>query len=132
MPKTELPVFTKKRKLLYETKDKNQLVKHGDMFFEADHIDDALDFYEMAGNEEGFRKIEAVARKEGNLYLYRKVCKLMKDQPSKDITNEIGMKAIELGKLSMALDAFSDTGNEGMKKKVDQMLEGENPEKKTE
>ena len=122
MSSQEIPGFLKKRKLLYETKDKSLLAKHGDMFFDAGFIDDALDFYERAESREGYKKVDQFGRKEGNLYLYRKVCKITKINPDPTVINEIGTKALELGKLRFALDAFRASGNEAMVKKVEGML----------
>ena len=122
MSDKELPGFLKKRKLLYSTKDKDALNKYGDMFFQAGKIDDALDFYERGRSSEGFSKVQEVALHEGNLYLFRKVCKITKSELQKASLNQIGEKALELGKLAMALDAFKEAGNDTMRKKLEEML----------
>ena len=122
MPKEELPIFLKKRKLLWETKDKNQLAKYGDLYLNADFIDDALDFYERAQSHEGFLKIEEISKKTGNLVLYKKVAKILRKDVDPLAANEIGMKAMEMEKFAIALDAFKLSKNEVMQKKIEELL----------
>jgi hypothetical protein len=122
MSKQELPTFIKKRKLLYGTKDMSLVAGYGDTFFEAGYIDDALDFYERAKSADGLKKVEGIALKEGNLYLYRKVCRISKVEPDKKIIDDIGAKALESGKISIAAEAFRASGNEAMLKKIEEAM----------
>jgi hypothetical protein len=122
MPTTEIPGFLKKRKMLWETKDPSTLAKYGDLYLGDGCIDDAVDFYERAKNSEGFKKVLQIAKSEGNLYLYRKMCRLLKIQPDKSALEEVGNKAIELGKFSMALEAFKSAGNTMMIEKVEGLM----------
>lgn len=129
MPKAVDHSFIKKRKILYETKDKNTLTKTGDDFFAEGLIDDALDFYEQAKSEEGFEKVLKIGMEEGNLYLYRKICKIRRKDPEKAHLNSIGEKALELKKYTMALEAFKLSGNDGMRKKVEGIISPEKEER---
>lgn len=132
MPKQELPGLIKKRKILYESKDKSLLEKYGDLYFDARHIDDALTFYERAQSAAGLGKVEEFAVKNANLLMYKNIAKIRKISEDTKIVNDIGSKALELGKLTVAKQAFKEAGNEVMLKKVENLLEAEKPVEKTE
>jgi hypothetical protein len=131
MPTTEIPGFLKKRKLLWETKDADTMAKYGDLYLGEGSVDDAVDFYERAKHNDGFKKVLQIAKSEGNLYLYRKMCRLLKIQPDKAALEEVGNKAIELGKFSMALEAFKSAGNTMMIEKVEGLMGKKKEEKES-
>ena len=104
----KLPDYKEKQRLIYSAQTPEEiLINYGDSFFSAERYDDAIDFYEKANYKRGLQKIASLAIEEGDLFLYKRVYRLLgEEQISSGIANKIGSKALELGKYSFAKKAF--------------------------
>ena len=127
MGKNELPGFLKKRNILYNTKNKETLKKHGDDYLAAGQLDDAMEFYTRAQSIDELRKMIESAKANADLVLYNKIFKSVKAEPLNDDLNEIGRLARELGKFATAKHAFEQAGNDAMLREIEEKLEQESP-----
>jgi len=127
MKDARLPNYKEKQKLIYLSPTPTEsLIKYGDMFFDGGRYDDAIDFYEKANYKTGLQKIANLAIEEGDLFLYKRVYRLLgEEQISSEIANRIGIKALDSGKYSFAKKAFEIAGNQEMLKKLATNVGGE-------
>lgn len=74
----KLPDYSEKQKLLYiNPPDKETLKKYGDLLFEHERIDDAVDFYQKAEYKEGLERILEMGVEEGDSFLCERVLKAL-------------------------------------------------------
>ncbi len=102
-----------KRDLLNQTAASVEtLLRWGSTFEEADQYHDAVDFYEKAGAREPLLRLLDLAVEEGDLFLFKRVCKALDMEPDADRWKQAGERAREQGKLLFAAEAFRRAGVE--------------------
>ena len=110
-PEKKLVNCLKKRDILNTNGiDTDVLVRHGNTFFEMELYNDAIDFFEKAGYEEGLKKIKELAIESGDLFLYRRCCRALNTGEEKGEMKELAENAKEAGKLMFASQAYSALG----------------------
>jgi hypothetical protein len=111
--------YLEKRRILNTSEvDLDSLVAQGNFCLEKGAINDALEFFEKAQFEEGLRKIRSIGLDEGDVFIFRKVNKILKISDSREDLNRIGERALKLGKIRYAIMAFEATGNKEMVEEV--------------
>lgn len=111
--------YLEKRRLLNSNEiDRDILVAYGNFYLEAGMINDALDFFEKADFEEGLKKIQRVSLEEGDVFVFKRVNKILGMEILDEQWNEIGNRALELGKSLYAALAFEAAGNSERAKEV--------------
>ncbi len=88
------------------------LLRWGREYEESGLIYDAVDFYEKANAREDLSRIMGEAVQEGNLFLYRRVCRFLAKDPSPDEWLDVAKHAEESGKLAFAAEAYRIGGDE--------------------
>jgi tetratricopeptide (TPR) repeat protein len=122
----KLPNYLDKQKLLYiNPPDKGILKKYGDLLFENDRIDDAVDFYQKGEYIEGLEKILNIAIEEGDFFLCERVLKAINKDLNEEEWNKIGLNALKLGKYKFAQLSFQRAHNDVLLKKVKVAIEEE-------
>lgn len=122
MAKKGLPNWQARQKLLY-SKDKKgsptQLATLGEEALSKEQYQDALDYFRVAGNQEGLERLKKIALDEGDTFL---LFSLERATASIDdeFWNRVGQRAFELGKLRFAQTAFKRSKNETMLAKIPQ------------
>ncbi len=86
------------------------LLRWAASFEEKGLIHDAVDFYVKAGASEELRRLFAVAREEGDFFLFTRLCRGIEYEPAPAEWVEIARRAEELGKLAFAANAFRQGG----------------------
>lgn len=89
------------------------LVRWGSFFEESSLVHDAVDFYEKAGALEPLGRLMDLAVEEGDLFLFKRVCKALGTEPDAGQWRRVGEKARLHGKLLFAAEAFRQAGVEG-------------------
>lgn len=88
------------------------LVRWGSTFEESGQVHDAVDFYQKAGAREPLRRLMELAVEEGDLFLFKRICKALDIEPDADRWKHLGEKARLHGKLLFAAEAFRHAGLE--------------------
>ncbi len=110
-PEKKLINCLKKRDILNTNSvDSDVLVRHGNVLFEMELYNDAIDFFEKAGYEEGLKKIKELAIEAGDLFLYRRCCRALNTCEEKGEMKKLAENAKEAGKLMFASQAYSALG----------------------
>jgi hypothetical protein len=81
------------------------LLRWGQHYEDAEMVHDAVSFYEKAGAREPLRRILELARDEGDLFLFNRICRTLQHTPTRDEWLALAAKADELGKVSFAEQA---------------------------
>ncbi len=111
--------YPEKRRLLNSREpDRESLVAYGNFYLDKGLITDATEFFEKAGFEEGLREIRTISLSEGDVFIFRKVNKILKISGSKEDWNTLGERALKLGKIHYALTAFEAADNKEMVEEV--------------
>lgn len=95
-----------------------KLIHCGWAFEEADLVHDAVDFYEKAKSREDLTRLLDRAKEEGDLFLFRRILKILHHEPGSEEWLTLARKAQEAGKVTFASEATQlagrvDTGVEG-------------------
>ncbi|MCU0573789.1 MAG: hypothetical protein MUC41_12445 [Syntrophobacteraceae bacterium] len=88
------------------------LVRWGSFFEESSLVHDAVDFYQKAGAQEPLGRLMDLAVEEGDLFLFKRVCKALGIDPDAGRWGRVGEKARLHGKLLFAAEAFRHAGVE--------------------
>ncbi len=125
----DLPHYKFKQALLHG-KDTNpaEISRLGRRFLEEGWLNDAIDFFKKAEDSQGLAAIREISIEEGDIFLLRQAIKAGGEAAGEDEWKQIGERALELGKLQFAREAFRMFGDRKAMEKVDQLLEPE-PEK---
>lgn len=112
--KTELPDFTKKRKILFGEKvDDSERYETGCEFMQTERFDDALEFFartETEGVETKIRDIAARAMEDGNTPLFLRAKTILKEKTTQEEMEDIARVALSNNRPSMALIAYQKGG----------------------
>jgi hypothetical protein len=84
----------------------------GGKYEEAGSVFDALDFYAKANNREALERLLKLASDEGDVFLFKQVCRVLKYEPGAEEWLAVAKKAEELGKLAFAAQAYRLGGHE--------------------
>lgn len=88
------------------------LLRWGSTFEESALFHDAVDFYQKAGAHEPLKRLLDLAMEEGDLFLFKRVCKALGVEPDVGQWRQLGERAKLHGKLLFAAEAFGHAGLE--------------------
>lgn len=126
MGQKELPHYKKKQQLLHAKDARPEdLRRQAEEFLQAGWLSDALDFFKKAGDQNGLEKVRDIAISEGDAFLFRRTLKALDAAASEDQWKELADRALDLGKLQFAREAYRMAGDRKSLDKVDQLI---NPE----
>jgi len=95
-----------KRDLLNEAVfSRDALISWGKHYEEAGSLCDAVDFYEKSGAVDALVQLRSKGMKTGNVFLFRRICRIIGHDPDRDEWLSIADSARELGKLTFAAEA---------------------------
>lgn len=103
--KYDLSCLEKREMLNEEAASAEVLLSWGEHYEEAGLLYDAVDFYEKADAREALSRLLARARDEGNVFLFRRLGRLLGIEPGSDEWAAVANRAAELGKLAFAAEA---------------------------
>ncbi|MFW5923371.1 MAG: hypothetical protein ACOCSQ_03195 [Planctomycetota bacterium] len=127
----ELPAFKEKRDVLFgENYSDEQRREMGRRFMEAEHYDDALEFFARCQADEDVRAIAEKAAEKANAPLYLRAMVVLGEDPDEDTLVSIADRAKEQGQLSIARVAHHKAGNKEKAEQIGrELLGGEEPHK---
>jgi hypothetical protein len=129
MGKKGLPHYKKKQQLLHAKDARpDDLRRQGEEFLQAGWLSDAIDFFGKAGDQNGLEKIRDITISEGDVFLFRRTLKALDTTASEDQWKELADRALELGKLQFAREAYRMAGDRKSLDKVDQLINPETEE----
>ncbi|HVO83978.1 MAG TPA: hypothetical protein VMU60_06105 [Syntrophobacteria bacterium] len=113
----------KKRDLLNSDRsDPAHCVELGTVYLEEGRISDALEFFEKAGHREGLDRLTERCLDEGDVFLFRRVAKILDLSPRPDQWLRLGDRALSLGKLHFARAAYQEGGAPEKLAQVERLL----------
>ena len=120
----KLPSCLKKRDLLNSDRvDNSELIKLGQNYLQEGFISDCIDFFEKAEHFEGLIQLKEKCAAEGDYFLYHRLAKILRDSPSPEEWNQLGDKALWLGKLLFASLAYERADNHEKAAQVEKLLQ---------
>ena len=78
----------------------------GQHYEEVGSLYEAVDFYEKGGFRDALARLLATAQDAGNLFLFRRICRILGEEPGREEWLALAKRAEELGKLSFAAEAY--------------------------
>lgn len=109
MSRKRLPGCLKKLDLLNSNRsDPAQCVELGTAYLEEGRISDALEFFEKARHREGLNRLMARCLDDGDVFLFRKLAKILDLSPDPNQWDTLGDRALSLGKLHFARAAYRE------------------------
>lgn len=113
MSKGKLPDYRLKQKILYIDKTSaDALIRYGNLYLEENSPSDALEFYSKAEYAVGLQKVQDLAVKNGDTFLFQRAAKTRNVEPRQTEWEEIGRRAMELKKYAFARYAFEKAGKD--------------------
>ena len=113
----------KKRELIQdEAANREVLGRYGRDYLNQGRPLEALEFFEQARDEEGLRALKALGVEEGDTFLYKQACRLLKETPDPADWKTIGEKALAAGKYQQALTAFQAIPDEPRVQEVERLI----------
>jgi len=95
-----------KREILNEAATSlDALLSWGEHYEEVGSLYDAVDFYEKADARDALCRLLSKAQETGNLFLFRRICRVLGRDPESDEWLGLAKRAEELGKLAFAAEA---------------------------
>ncbi len=123
-----LPHCLKKRRLLNAPEANPGLYRDlGEKFLALEWWEDALEFFQKAGDAAGLAGIKAHALKTGDAYLMGRVA----PEPDPELWRRVAEQALNLGKLHFAQKAWERAGDLEKSAAVGRLMEEEAPEGKS-
>ncbi len=120
----KLPDYREKQRLLYGDKVQPELVrKTAKNLLAAGALNDAAEFFHRVEDSKALEAIAEQALEEGDLFLFDKVYRQLGRQPTPELYDRLGQRALATGKLQFAAQAFTKAGNDAMVKQVQQTEE---------
>ncbi|HUU00960.1 MAG TPA: hypothetical protein VM425_05930 [Myxococcota bacterium] len=120
----DLPHYKLKQALLHGNDSKpGELSRLGRRFLEEGWLNDAIDFFKKAEDSQGLATIREISIEEGDIFVLRQVIKAGGEAAGEDEWKQIGERALELGKLQFAREAFRIVGDRKAMEKIDQLIE---------
>lgn len=103
-----------KRDLLNQTVASTEtLLAYGSRYEELGMVHDAVDFYEKAGAQELLHRLLREAQNDGDLFLFKRICRILGHTPDRQEWLELSLRAEVLGKEAFAGEAerLADEGS---------------------
>lgn len=129
------PSFLERKEKLFSPKTpREELVRWGTQYLEADRVHDAVAFYRQARHQEGLKRILEQAIEEGDAFLYREALDGM-DPPDADPKKwaRLAQQAESKGRWQDALNAYEqledELGCKRVREAIRNMMGGSSPEK---
>ncbi len=123
--KQEIPGFTSKRKLLFSEKTKpGKMRETGESFMDAGRLDDALEFFERCDAQDLTRHVARRAMEEGNVPLYMRAMKILKEDAGPDDWRRLAANAEKAGAFATAMAAYRSAGLEEEAERVGGLMPG--------
>lgn len=114
MPKkVDLSCLEKREMLNDAGASSAMLLSWGEHYEEVGSLYDAVDFYEKAEARDALSRLLGRAREEGNVFLFRRLVRLLGLDPGLDELTALARRAEELGKLAFAAEATRLSGAAG-------------------
>lgn len=111
MGRMNKPTCLEKRDLLNQAAvSLDTLTGIGESFEQSDYVYDAADFYQKANAREGLSRLLESSREEGNVFLFKRICRILGHEPSREEWMALARRAEALGKLTFAAEAYSQAG----------------------
>jgi len=125
----KLPDYRLKQKILYLDKtSSNDLIRYGNLFYEAGAYSDALDFFQKSNYTEGIMELKNIALKSGDVMLFQRSAKAMNMELSPLDWENIGKKAMELKKYFFARHALEKANNQEILNSLTNIMKAEEQE----
>lgn len=102
--KYDLSCLEKREMLNEQAASAEVLLSWGEHYEEVGSLHDAVDFYEKAGAKEALSRILDRARADGNVFLFRRIVRLLGLEPGPEEWAVLAGRAEELGKLTFAAE----------------------------
>jgi hypothetical protein len=109
---TELPGPLTKRELLH-SESEIDCRKYGDMFYDAERYNDAIDFYAKGKCEEELLKVKKIAIREGDYFLLKRLVRVLPGKVEKPDWAELAKNAESKGKANFAQWASEEEKGRG-------------------
>lgn len=104
-----------KRDLLNQSAVSLETLKQwGEHFEENGMLHDAVDFYHKAHATEALGRILRAAADDGDAFLFNKVSRILKVEPTEEEWIRLAERAKEFGKVAFALQGYQRAGREVM------------------
>jgi tetratricopeptide (TPR) repeat protein len=105
------PGCLKKRDLLNSDRsDPAHFVQLGTAYLEEGRVSDAIEFFEKARHREGLNRLLERCLEDGDVFLFRKIAKILDLSSGPDQWIKLGDRALALGKLHFAGAAYREGG----------------------
>lgn len=88
------------------------LLSWGQQYEEQGLLHDAVEFYEKAQAKEALLRLLEVAREEGDTFLFKRVNRILKREPTREEWLSLANQAEQSGKEAFAADAHGQLGQE--------------------
>jgi tetratricopeptide (TPR) repeat protein len=113
----------KKRDLIQEAgTNAETLQRLGREYLSQNRSLEALEFFEAARDREGLELLKEKGLEEGDPFLYRQACKLLKINPNPADWQKIGEKARAAGRYQQALAAFKASSDDVRIKELESLI----------
>jgi hypothetical protein len=115
MPKDDDLSCLEKRDLLNQpAASTKSLMEWGEKMERLGLLHDAMNFYEKAGAKDPIARVRGIAKEEGDLFLFRRACRALDEEPTAEDWAAVGGRAKDLGKTTFAAEAFRLAGREDL------------------
>ena len=109
---SELPDPPTKRDLLHSDREVD-CKKYGDMFYDAQRYNDAIDFYAKGDCEDELHKVKKIAIKDGDYFLLKRLARFLPDEVETKDWAELAGNAQSKGKENFAQWAAEEEKGRG-------------------
>lgn len=108
----KLPTPLERREILYggETSE-GRLEQYGHAYLQEGLVNDAVEFFGVAGSEKGLALVRRFAVEEGDFFLLSRVVEFAPEAASAEVWRELAERAYQRGKLQFAQKAFEKSGD---------------------
>ena len=90
------------------------LVRWGEQYEAMGLVHDAVDFFAKAHASEAIERLLPIALEEGDLFLFKRLCRFLGREITRDEWLQLAAKAEEQGKFRFAAEAYRSAGDEDM------------------
>jgi hypothetical protein len=113
----------KKRDLIQAAGENTEALRRlGRDYMSQDRFLEALEFFEASQDREGMERLRENGLEEGDPFLYRQACKLLKVNPDPADWHQIGEKALAAGRYQQALAAFKFKPDEARVQEIENLI----------
>jgi tetratricopeptide (TPR) repeat protein len=113
----------KKRDLIQDAGENTEALRRlGRDYMSQDRFLEALEFFEASQDREGMERLREKGLEEGDPFLYRQACKLLKVNPDPADWHQIGEKALAAGRYQQALAAFKSKSDEARVQEIENLI----------